>query len=142
MGLAFARRSFRNGTTDAKRLSKTVWPALPVSETVSVGTGTSPKFDQSYCGMAMSALGQKQISIIFQSAVAYQIKREPRVPLTGPQGDDEKYAPCPLYPPLAQRCLRGVGGCHHRSSRIRPRRSARARAIAAADCANPLPPCP
>src|SRR5262249_9874973 len=42
--------------------------------------------------------------------------------------------PCLSYPPLAQRCLRGVGGCRHRSSRIRPRRLARAQAVAAADC--------
>src|SRR5262249_47893815 len=60
MGLAFARRSFRNGTTRAKRLSKTVWPALAVSEMVLAGTGISPKFDQPYCEVAMSASGHKR----------------------------------------------------------------------------------
>src|SRR5262249_18418505 len=38
--------------------------------------------------LGMSARGQKRTSIIFQSAVACRVKRGPRVPLTGPQGDD------------------------------------------------------
>src|SRR5215471_3495066 len=89
------------------------------TEFTAVGTAANAHNNLCYCVQRMSALDQKRTSIIFQSAVAYWVKREQRVPLTGLQGDDEKYAPCPLYPPLEQRCLPGVGGCHHRLSRIR-----------------------
>jgi hypothetical protein len=38
--------------------------------------------------LRMSALCQKRTSIMLQSAVACRVKRQPRVLLTDPQGDD------------------------------------------------------
>src|SRR5262245_33034684 len=94
------------------------------------------------CGATGHVCFGPKTDINHKSAATCPFKREPRVPLTGPQGDDEKYVPCQLYPPLEQRYPQEVGGRHHRSSRIRPRRSARVQAVAVADCANPLPPYP
>src|SRR5215472_10790020 len=125
-------RTLRNGTTSTR--------THPVCYGSCLRSADAKQTSAERIGM--SAECQKRTSSLFESAVACWVKREPHVPLTGPQGDDEKYAPCLLYPPLAQRYRLRVGGCHHRSSRIRPRRSARAQAIAAADCASLLPPYP
>src|SRR6516164_9692105 len=61
-----------------------------------------------------------------------------------PSGGCRVICPLPVVSSASTRLpdLAEVGGCHHRSSRIRPRRSTRAQANAEAGCANPFPPHP